>query len=216
MKTAIRKVVRTTNKRPSTAEPETRAEIAQPIPEKSLADSPEGTIDSDKKIVFLADENAQEIRWNRFKNDRNRDVVKNLIKQEALRMGMIERAEEISSGLGWKETAAVYNGLTVSMVTTLTKCPLKIAETLALTEQEQDAINATGCADRVCKKYLSMDFPYFDEIMLALMLVPIMGTKFTLFSQLMKQWKANPNPVTTVTTQKTGNTGNTSVEEKVA
>jgi len=216
MKPTIRKAVRSANKGSETAELKNRLKNTESISGKSIGDSPiEEPVDSDKKIGFYANDEVTEIRWDRFKSEKNRLLVRNLLKAEALRMGMVERVAEISSGLGWEETAAIYNGLTVSMVTTLTKCPLSLASVLALTQQEMDTINSTGCADRVCRKYLSTDFPYFDEIMLALMLVPILGTKFQLFSQMMKQWKNLPNK-NEPPTPPTGNTGNAPKEEQVA
>jgi hypothetical protein len=174
-------------------------QISAPEKEPQKIDSPEQVEknpidtgeneDTDKRIAFLSDESVSEIRWNRFKSEKNREIVRQLIKSEALRMGMVEKIAEEGVGLGFSEVCGIYNAATVGMVTAVTHCPPPLAKILEIKEEEQSAINVGGAADRICKKYLSTDFAYFDEIIVAIAIAPLMYTKFQMFKYAMEQWK---------------------------
>lgn len=160
----------------------------------STEEKPEEIGSTDKKIGFFSDETVSEIRWDRFKSEKNRLLVKQLIKNEAEKMGFFEKVAENPEtfGMGVEEIFGVYNAMAVGAVTAVTHCPPKIAGVLAFSEQEIDTINVRGAADRICRKYLSTDFAYFDEIIVSLALLPILYTKFQMFKYLMAQWKNQP------------------------
>lgn len=209
-KVTLKQALRNSTKTTSSNEPD-----KSPQPESIPAESTEPKVDSpddERRISFVTDQSVNEIRWNRFKSSKGVEAVQRLIANEAEKLGYRKIVEESGDDLiTFPALCGIYNMAVISTTVALTHCPQRVAEILAFTEQEQDAINAGGAADRLTQKYIgSLAFRWKDELIVGMALIPVMMAKASLFKKVMKEWQTRKqNEVTTVTTPKSG-------EEKAA